>query len=132
MTVIRSFGIILVLLGGFLIYRVIGSSLPIIFGQKIKATIVAIERVKNKRFTYLYYPIFQFPYHNKIIKVVDKSSDVEKKSLNEQQVIFYHEKYGISRGFSAAMLVFSLISLSFISFGIVALFKKSYPYFVVT
>lgn len=122
--VIRIFGIIMIVLGGFLAYGVIGRSLPIVFGTKIKATINTVEQVKDKRFTHVYYPVIEFTYKNKFRKITDKSSDVDKDTTNVQLNIYYSEKYGISRGFSAVHVVFSIISLAFISAGLVALFKS--------
>ena len=56
--VIRIFGIIMILLGSFLTYGVIGSSLPTVYGTKLKATITTVEQVKSKRFTYTYIYIY--------------------------------------------------------------------------
>ena len=122
--VIRIFGIIMILLGCFLTYGVIGSSLPIVYGTKLKAKITTVEQVKNKRFTYVYYPVIEFTYKNKLRKITDKSSDVDKDKRNVLLTIYYSEKYGISRGFSAVHVVFSIISVVFIFFGFVALFKS--------
>ncbi|WP_426475900.1 hypothetical protein [Chryseobacterium balustinum] len=122
--IIRIFGVIILLLGGFLAYGIISRSLPIVFGTKIKATINTVEQVKSKRFTYVYYPVIEFTYKNKLRKITDKSSDVDKNTTNVQLYIYYSEKYGISRGFSTIEVVFSVISLAFIFFGIIALFKS--------
>lgn len=124
MTIIRTFGIILILLGGFLAYGIIRSYKLILFGTKTEATIVAVERVHDKRFTYLYYPVFQFHYSNKTIRIVDQSSDIDKNSIGLKKSIYYHKDYGISRGFTSTLIVFSFISISFILFGLVALFYR--------
>ncbi|MBQ0151643.1 MAG: hypothetical protein KBS61_01960, partial [Chryseobacterium sp.] len=60
----------------------------------------------------------------KLRKITDKSSDVDKNTTNVRLYIYYSEKYGISRGFSAIEVVFSIMALAFISFGIIALCKK--------
>lgn len=124
MAVIRIFGISLILIGGFLFYGLINSYKPIIFGTKTEATIVAVERVHNKRFTFLYYPVFQFHYSSKTIRVVDQSSDIDKNSVGLKEFIYYDENYGISRGFRSTTIIFSFISISFLFFGLVALFYK--------
>ena len=124
MAVIRIFGISLILIGGFLAYGLMGSYQPIVFGTKTEATIVAVERTNNKRFTYLYYPIFQFPYKNRTVKVVDKSGDVLENSVGLKEFIYYNENYGISRGFTSVVIIFSFICISFLLFGLVALVHK--------
>lgn len=124
MAVIRILGISLILIGGFLAYGLTGSYKPIIFGAKTEATIVATERFDNKRFTYVYYPVFQFLHHNKTIKVLDKSSDVKENSVGLKALIYYDENYGMSRGFTSTTIIFSFISISFLFFGLVAIFYK--------
>ena len=100
------------------------SSLPMIYGTKVKAKVIGTDSVKSKRFTYLYYPVIEFTYKNKVRKITDKSSDVDKDTPNVELNIYYSEKYGISRGFSAVNVIFSIIALAFTFFGIVALFKS--------
>ncbi|KEY18991.1 hypothetical protein [Kaistella antarctica] len=128
--IVKIFGIILILLGGFLAFGMIGSLLRIMSGTKTKAKIVAIEKVNNnyEKFgssTYSNYPILQFDYKNTTIKKVDKSVGSNPEDLNTYIYIYYSEKYGISRDFSAVEVVFSIISLAFIFFGFVALFKSN-------
>lgn len=48
MVAIRIFGFFMLLLGGFINYGVIGSSLPIVFGPKTKATIIKVQQVEAK------------------------------------------------------------------------------------
>ncbi|AZI24433.1 hypothetical protein EA772_03365 [Pedobacter sp. G11] len=124
MAIIRTFGIILILLGGFLAYGMIGSALPMIFGVKTEATIVATKRVDDKRFTYVYYPVFKFIYKNKTVEVVDDSGDVMKNSVGLKKLIYYDENYGISRGFTSSFIIFSFMSASFLSFGLISLLSK--------
>jgi len=124
MAIIRTFGIILILLGGFLAYGMIGSALPMIFGVKTEATIVATKRVADKRFTYVYYPVFKFIYKNKTVEVVDDSGDVMENSVGLKKLIYYDENYGISRGFTSSFIIFSFISFSFLFFGLISLLSK--------
>lgn len=124
MIVIRVFGFFILLLGGFIAYGVIGSSLPILFGERAKATIITVEKVKDKRFTYLYYPVIQFTHNNKLLKITDKSSDISTDKVNTKLYIYYSEKYGISRGFSAVEIVFSIMSIGFIFGGAIMVFSK--------
>ncbi|TCD12607.1 hypothetical protein EZ449_00750 [Pedobacter frigidisoli] len=124
MAVIRIFGISLVLMGGFLAYGLLGSYRPILFGTKREATIVAVKRFDNKRFTYVYYPVFQFAHQNKTIRIIDKSGDVKEDSVGLKAFIYYDENYGISRGFTSVIIIFSIISISCLFFGLVALLYK--------
>lgn len=128
MIVIRVFGFFILLLGGFIAYGVIGSSLPILFGERTEATIITVEKVKDKRFTYLYYPVIQFSHNSKLLKITDKSSDISKDKVNTKLYIYYSEKYGISRGFSAIEVVFSIMSIGFIFGGSLMLFKRNELY----
>ncbi|MDR6545764.1 hypothetical protein J2810_001812 [Chryseobacterium rhizosphaerae] len=129
MMIIRVFGIALILIGGFLAYGVAGSFSRMLHGEKIIATIVDIEKVtdKYKKFdkpSYSYYPILKFIYKNRTMQLTDKSHNSTEKEVKTKIKIYYSEKYGISRGFSAIEIVFSIISLAFIFFGIIALFKS--------
>ncbi|MDR6525516.1 hypothetical protein J2787_000886 [Chryseobacterium rhizosphaerae] len=127
--IFKIFGAIMVIIGlfiGFLVYQAI---LPIVFGTKTKATIIAVQQVeakykKNGRKIIYDLPVFQFDYLNKRITVRDHNSVTDINVVNTQLYIYYSEKYGISRGFSAIEIVFSIISLAFIFFGIIALFKS--------
>lgn len=120
----KVFGIVLIIIGSFIVYSISGTFLSVVSGTKLKATIVAVEKVKNKRFTYLYYPIFQFNYKNKILHHVSKSHSIDLKEIGSEIYIYYSEKYGISRGFTAFEIIFSVIGISFIFFGLIALFKR--------
>lgn len=124
--IIKIFGIIMIFLGCFLTYGVIGWFLPIVYGTKLKATIITVEQVKSKRFIYVYYPVIEFTYKDKLLRITDKSSDVDKATTNVQLNIYYSEKYGISRGFSAVHIVFSIMVFAFIFFGIISLKFKEY------
>lgn len=124
MSVTKFFGIILLTIGVYLMFNLYKSSLPMIYGSKVKAKVIGTESVKSKRFTYLYYPVIEFIYKNKVRKITDKSSDIDKNTPNVELNIYYSEKYGISRGFSAVNVIFSIIALAFIFFGFVVLFKS--------
>jgi len=124
MVIIRIFGISLILMGVFLAYGLKGTYLAILFGTKTEATIVAVEQVNNKRFTYVYYPVFQFTHLKKTIKAADRSRDIDKNSVGIKEFIFYSEKYGVSRRIAPTTIVFSFISVCFIFFGFVSLFYK--------
>lgn len=111
---------------GFFVYQAI---LPIVFGTKTKATIIAVQQTeakykKNGRKIIYDFPVFQFDYLNKTITVRDHNSVTDINVVHTQLYIYYSEKYGISRGFSAIEVVFSIISLAFIFFGIIVFFKS--------
>ena len=59
-----------------------------IYGAGIKATIIVFDRVKSKRFTYVYYPVLQFNYHNQSIKFTDKSS-IDKDIAKTEFMVYY-------------------------------------------
>lgn len=125
----KIFGAIMVIMGLFIGYLSYQAILPIVFGTKAKATIIAVQHVeakykKNGRKIVYDLPVFQFNYHNKAINVRDKNSVTDTNVVNTQLQIYYSEKYGISRGFSAVEIVFSIISLAFIFFGLIALFRS--------
>lgn len=129
MIIKRVFGIALILIGGFLAYGLVGAFSRILHGEKTIATIVNIEKVtdKYKKFdkpSYSYYPILRFIYKNKTMQLMDRSRSGTKKEINSKIEIYYSEKDGISRGFTAFELILSIISLAFISAGLVALFKS--------
>ena len=114
------------LFAGFLAYQAI---LPIVLGTKTESTIIAVQQVeakykKNGRKIVYDLPVYQFNYLNKTVTVRDHNSVTDTEVVNTQLHIYYSEKYGISRGISAIEVVFSIISLVFIFFGIFATFKS--------
>ncbi|SFE85938.1 hypothetical protein SAMN05518672_11171 [Chitinophaga sp. CF118] len=121
----RIFGIILILLGGFLAYNLYESSLPVLYGTKVKAEIVNVESIKSRKLGYLDYPVFQFEYKNKTVKITDKSRDIEKKYMNTYSYIYYNEEYGLHRGFTAIEFTFSFIAIALIFFGLITLKYKN-------
>jgi hypothetical protein len=58
------------------------------------------------------------------MQLKDKSRSSTKKEVNSKIEIYYSEKYGISRGFTAFEIILSIISLTSISAGLIALFKS--------
>lgn len=78
----KSFAVIILLLGVFILFIIYKSSLPIIYGTKVKANIIGIDSAKSRRFNYVYYPVFQLKNKNDIIKITDKSSSVNKNFKN--------------------------------------------------
>lgn len=125
----KIFGAVMVTIGlfvGFLVYQAV---LPIVFGTKTEATIIAVQQVeakykKNGRKIIYDLPVFQFNYLNKTITVRDHNSVNDTNVVNTKLYIYYSEKYGISRGLSAIEIVFSIMALIFVLAGLVALFKS--------
>ena len=101
------------------LYTVLNSKQQLLLWNRLKVRDLHIHI-----YIYIYYPVSEFTYKNKLRKITDKSSDVDKDTTNVLLNIYYSEKYGISRGFSAVHIVFSIIALAFIFFGFVALFKS--------
>lgn len=125
MAVIRIFGAILLLLGFFLMYGMIQSSLPIFFGKKISAKIIGLEKKKDKRFGYVNYPIIEFNYNGKIVKYTDDRSSHDQETIsNPNTFVYHHESYGTRRDFEVFEIIFSIIGVICILFGFIALFKR--------
>jgi len=127
MIIIRTFGVILLLLGLFLAYGLSKDSRLMLFGSKIKADVIGIDSVKNKRFGYLHYPILQFNYKQKQVRLVKDLSSINPKKVPAQMEIYYEEGIGISDGFTDRYAIFSIMSIIMIIFGIIAISTK-YPY----
>ena len=127
--IIKTFAVALILIGAFIAYGIVGSLSRIAYGQKTLATIVAIEKIeeKYKKFdkpSYSSYPVLRFSYKNLTLQLTDKSQSSTEKEVNNKIDIYYSEKYGVSRGFTAFQVVFSVISFTFIFFGFVILAKR--------
>ena len=127
MIIIRTFGVILLLLGLLLAYGLSKDSRLILFGSKIKADVIGIDSVKNKRFGYLHYPILQFNYKQKQVRLVKDLSTINPKKVPAHIEIYYEEGIGISDGFTDRYAIFSIMSIIMIIFGIIAISTK-YPY----
>jgi len=127
MIIIRTFGVIWLLLGLFLAYGLSKDSRLMLFGSKIKADVIGIDSVKNKRFGYLHYPILQFNYKQKQVRLVKDLSSINPKKVPAQMEIYYEEGIGISDGFTDRYAIFSIMSIIMIIFGIIAISTK-YPY----
>jgi len=127
MIIIRTFGVILLLLGLFLAYGLSKDSRLMLFGSKIKADVIGIDSVKNKRFGYLHYPILQFNYKQKQVRLVKDLSSINPKKVPAQMEIYYEEGIGISDGFTDRYAIFSIMSIIMIIFGIIAI-RAKYPH----
>lgn len=124
MIIIRTFGVILLFLGLFLAYGLSKDSRLMLFGSKIKADVIGIDSVKNKRFGYVHYPILQFNYKQKQVRLVKDLSSIDPKKVPAHMEIYYDEDIGISDGFTVVYGVFSIISIIMIIFGIIAIRTK--------
>ncbi|MGE8290976.1 MAG: hypothetical protein ACN6ON_04835 [Sphingobacterium sp.] len=124
MIIIRTFGVILLLLGLFLAYGLSKDSRLMLFGSKIKADVIGIDSVKHKRFGYLHYPVLQFNYKQKQVRLVNDLSSINPQKVPAHMEIYYKEGIGISNGFTVIYAVFSIISIIMIIFGIIALRTK--------
>ncbi|MGN7864185.1 hypothetical protein [Chryseobacterium sp. 22458] len=122
MIIKKSFAVIILLIGVFILFAMYKSSLPIIYGTKIKAEIIGIDSAKSRRFNYVYYPVFQLNHKNNIIKVTDKSSSVDKNIKKSEVTVYYDRKYGLSKGFTVVTTTFLIIGLLMVVLGRLALF----------
>lgn len=118
----KSFAVIILLLGVFILFIIYKSSLPIIYGTKVKANIIGIDSAKSRRFNYVYYPVFQLKNKNDIIKITDKSSSVNKNFKKSEVTVYYDRNYGLSKGFTVVTTTFLIMGLLMVMLGIVALF----------
>ncbi|WP_278380109.1 hypothetical protein [Chryseobacterium arthrosphaerae] len=118
----KSFAVIILLLGVFILFIIYKSSLPIIYGTKVKANIIGIDSAKSRRFNYVYYPVFQLKNKNDIIKITDKSSSVNKNLKKSEVTVYYDRNYGLSKGFTVVTTTFLIMGLLMVMLGIVALF----------
>ncbi|WP_333852047.1 hypothetical protein [Epilithonimonas sp.] len=123
------FAVILILIGGFLAYGIIGHLLRIFNSDKIAASIVSVNKIENnyKKFdtpSYTNYPVLRFPYKNKILQITDKNQSATENEINNKVNIYYSEKYGITRGFTAFHWTFCIISFTFLFFGVVILSNR--------
>lgn len=120
---------LLILIGGFIAYGIIGHLSRIANSDRVVASIVAIKRIEKnyKKFdkpSYTDYPVLRFRYQNKMLQVMDKSQSATDSEVNSKINIYYSEKYGVTRGFTAFHWVFSVISVTFLFFGIVVFLKR--------
>ena len=118
----KSFAVIILLLGVFILFIIYKSSLPIIYGTKVKANIIGIDSAKSRRFNYVYYPVFQLKNKNDIIKITDKSSSVNKNLKKSEVTVYYDRNYGLSKVFTVVTTTFLIMGLLMVMLGIVALF----------
>lgn len=114
----------MLLLGLFLAYGLSKDSRLMLFGSKIKADVIGIDSVKSKRFGYVHYPILQFKYKQKQVRLVNDLSSITPQEVPAHMEIYYKEGIGISNGFTVIYAVFSIISIIMIIFGIIALRTK--------
>lgn len=127
----RVFGVILILLGGYITYGVIGSCLPIMFGDQVKAKIIRMDSEKLKKHKpnspIVYYPVLQFEYQNETITLTNNFQHDFKKNFidtHREMTIYYSKNHGVSNGFTVVEGVFLFMGFSFLFFGLIALFKS--------
>lgn len=117
-------GTVLLIIGVYLMFSLYQSSLPIIYGTKVKAEVIGTDSVKSKRFTYLYYPVLQFNHQNQMVKFTDKSSSVDKDIEKNEVILYYNQEYGVSQGFTAEKIIFLALGILFLFFGLVCFVKS--------
>lgn len=113
----------MLIIGVYLMFNLYKSSLPMIYGTQVKANIIGIDSVKSKRFTYLYYPVIQFNHLNKTVNFTDKSSSVNKNIEKTEVMLYYNQEYGVSQGFTTEKIVFLVIGILWLLFGLVCFVK---------
>ena len=126
----RIFGITMIVAGLFVCLLSYHAIIPVVFGTKIKATIIAVERVeakykKNGEKKYSDRPVFQFNYLGETVTVRDNNSVNDTDTINSQSHIYYSEKYGLSRGFSVVEVVLLTMTFGLLFAGVAALFNAN-------
>ena len=124
MIIKKTFGVILLLLGLFLAFGLSKDSRLMLFGTKIKADVIGIDSVKNKRFGYVHYPVLQFNYKQQQFRLVNDFRSIDPKNVPAHMDIYYAEGIGISDGFTVIYVIFSIISIIIIIFGIIVIRTK--------
>lgn len=124
MIIKKVFGVILLFVGLFLAFGLVKDSRLMLFGSKIKADVIGIDSVKNKRFGYVHYPILQFNYKQQQVRLVKDLRSVEPKNVPNHMEIYYVEGIGISDGFTVTYAIFFIISAIMITFGIIVIRTK--------
>lgn len=122
MIIKKTFAAIILLLGAFILVAMYKSSLPIIYGTKVKANIIGVDSAKSRRFTYVYYPVIQLDHNNHRIRFTDDSSSVDKNIKKSEIMVYYDPHYGLSQGFTVVTTTFLIIGLLMFMLGILALF----------
>ena len=95
-----------------------------LFGSKIKADVIGIDSVKNKRFGYVHYPILQFNYKQQQVRLVKDLRSIDPQKVPTHMEIYYAEGIGISDGFTVVYALFSIMSIIMIIFGIIVIRTK--------
>jgi len=126
MIIKKTFGVILLLLGLFLAFGLLKDSRLMLFGSKIRADVIGLDSVKNKRFGYVHYPILQFNYKQQQVRLVKDLRSVDPQNVPTHMEIYYAEDIGVSDGFTITYAIFSIISIIMIIFGIIVIRTKHF------
>ena len=129
----NTFGVLLILLGFFLIFSVVKSKLPFIYGDEVTAQVVNIDSVKTKKndvISYTHYAVLKFKdINNQTVTLTNRTNTLEELELKLNDIIdiYYDEQHGFAvnnSNISTTTGVFLLIGLVFLFFGLVLLTNK--------
>jgi multisubunit Na+/H+ antiporter MnhG subunit len=122
----NTFGILLILLGFFLIFNVVESKFAFIYGDKVTAQVVNIDSVKTKKndvISYTHYAVLKFrDIHNQTVTLTNRMNTLAELDLklNDKVDIYYDEQYGFATNNSNIVTttsIFLLIGTIFLFFG---------------
>lgn len=129
----NTFGILLILLGFYLIFTVLKSKFPFIYGDKVAAQVVKIDSVgrkKNDVISYTHYAVLKFKdINNRTVTLRNRMNTLEELELklNDRIDIYYDDQYGFAynnSNISTTTGIFFLIGIVFSFFGLVLIIHK--------
>lgn len=129
----NTFGILLILLGFFLIFTVVKSKFPLIYGDEVSAQVVNIDSVvtkKNDVISYTHYAVLKFKdINNRTVTLTNRMNTLDELDLkiNDKIDVYYDEQYGFASNYSKVSMttgIFLLIGIVFLFFGLVLVINK--------
>lgn len=129
----NTFGILLILLGFFLIFTVVKSKFPLIYGDEVSAQVVSIDSVmtkKNDVISYTHYAVLKFKdINNRTVTLTNRMNTLDELDLkiNDKVDVYYDEQYGFASNYSKVSMttgIFLLIGIVFLFFGLVLVINK--------
>ncbi|AOM78739.1 hypothetical protein BFS30_17085 [Pedobacter steynii] len=129
----NTFGILLILLGFFLIFTVVKSKFPLIYGDEVSAQVVNIDSVmtkKNDVISYTHYAVLKFKdINNRTVTLTNRMNTLDELDLkiNDMVDVYYDEQYGFASNYYKVSMttgIFLLIGIVFLFFGLVLVINK--------
>ena len=130
----NTFGVLLILLGFFLLFTVVESKFAFIYGDKVTAQVVNIDSVKTKKndvISYTHYAVLKFKdINNQAVTLTNRMNTLDELDLklNDKIDIYYDEQYGFASSNTNLITtssIFLLIGTVFLFVGWVLVRNKS-------